>query len=133
MSEFTTGPDPAAQPPDHLHAEFRPRLTQPPKGRRLTKKPDPPPAPLTPEQSLLILDARLATGCRAPGGAGLPETKQADWNNPVGLLHSGRIVYILDLGHGRLSDPPPAGARSAARNPSRWGCPRPRRGPRSGR
>src|SRR5262245_58078800 len=42
-----------------------PRLQQPARGRRLAKKSDPPPCPLTPEQRLLVLDAWQRSGLPA--------------------------------------------------------------------
>jgi hypothetical protein len=47
------------------HEAKLPRPQKPPRGRRLAKKADPPPCPLTPEQRLLVLDAWQRSGLPA--------------------------------------------------------------------
>jgi transposase InsO family protein len=76
-----------------------PRLQQQPRGRRLAKKPDPPPCPLTPEQRLLVLDAWQRSGLPAGDFAplvGLSKHTLYAWKKkfaaegPAGLLDKPR-------------------------------------------
>lgn len=82
-------------PLDNSEALELPRLQQPRKGRRLVQKPEVPPAPLSPEQRLLLLDTWTRSGLPAGDFAalvGLSKHTLYDWKRKFEAEGPGGLV-----------------------------------------